>query len=70
MSSADIGPKMNPCLRSRHEASTAIDEGIKAQVTEFMAGKSHPGKDRKVGAFGFAGHNDPVEFTSIAIKKL
>jgi hypothetical protein len=35
-----------------------------------MAGKAHPGKDRKSGFFGFAGHNDPVAFKDIAVRKL
>lgn len=35
-----------------------------------MANKSHPGKDRPRGFFGFAGHNDPVEFKDVAIKEL
>jgi hypothetical protein len=41
-----------------------------SKVTEFMDGKSHPGKDRTHGHFGFAGHNDPVMFRNIAIKRL
>ena len=41
-----------------------------AAVTDFMADSAHPGKDRKRGYFGFAGHNDPVEFRNIAIKRL
>lgn len=41
-----------------------------ADVTEFMADRPHPGKDRTSGHFGFAGHNDPVEFRSITIKEL
>ncbi|EMI16038.1 secreted protein containing DUF1080 [Rhodopirellula maiorica SM1] len=41
-----------------------------ADVSEFMAGRPHPGKDRKSGYFGFAGHNDPVEFRSVAIREL
>ncbi|GAA5506030.1 DUF1080 domain-containing protein [Novipirellula caenicola] len=41
-----------------------------ADVTEFMAGRPHPGKDRKTGYFGFAGHNDPVEFRSVSIREL
>jgi Domain of Unknown Function (DUF1080) len=41
-----------------------------SNVTDFMAGHAHPGKDRKVGHFGFAGHNDPVMFRNIAIKRL
>ena len=39
-------------------------------VKEFMAGSAHPGKDRTNGYFGFAGHNDPVAFRNIRIKRL
>ncbi len=39
-------------------------------VTEFMADKAHPGKERSRGFFGFAGHNDPVEFRNVSIKEL
>jgi hypothetical protein len=35
-----------------------------------MASSPHPGKDRASGFFGFAGHNDPVAFRNILIKKL
>jgi hypothetical protein len=41
-----------------------------SKVTEFMAKSPHPGKDRTSGHFGFAGHNDPVEFRNIEIKRL
>ena len=41
-----------------------------SKVTEFMANSPHPGKDRTSGYFGFAGHNDPVEFRNVAIKPL
>ena len=41
-----------------------------SQVTEFMAERPHPGKDRVAGYFGFAGHNDPVEFRNVSIKEL
>jgi hypothetical protein len=40
------------------------------EVTEFMADTPHPGKDRVSGHFGFAGHNDPVMFRNVAIKRL
>jgi hypothetical protein len=40
------------------------------KVTDYMAGHAHPGKDRKKGSFGFAGHNDPVMFRDISIKPL
>ena len=36
----------------------------------FMAKSPHPGRDRKSGHFGFAGHNDPVAFRNVQIKKL
>ena len=41
-----------------------------ATVTEFMKDRPHPGKDRTSGFFGFAGHNDPVEFRNVSIKEL
>ena len=41
-----------------------------ADVSEFMANSPHPGKDRTSGHFGFAGHNDPVEFRRVSIKNL
>lgn len=33
-------------------------------------GREHPGASRKSGHFGFAGHNDPVEFRNVRIKPL
>ena len=39
-------------------------------ATDFMAKPPHPGKDRTSGHFGFAGHNDPVSFRNVSIKKL
>ncbi|MGN6543979.1 MAG: 3-keto-disaccharide hydrolase [Aureliella sp.] len=39
-------------------------------IHEYMANSPHPGKDRTEGYFGFAGHNDPVQFRNVAIKKL
>ena len=41
-----------------------------SKVTEYMGGGAHPGKDRKTGYFGFAGHSDPVQFRNIRVKKL
>jgi hypothetical protein len=41
-----------------------------ADVHDFMAGHPHPGKDRTQGHFGFAGHNDPVCFRNISIKRM
>ncbi|MSR58718.1 MAG: DUF1080 domain-containing protein [Planctomycetaceae bacterium] len=47
-----------------------ILNGDVGKVTELMANTPHPGKDRKSGHFGFAGHNDPVEFRNISIQRL
>ncbi len=41
-----------------------------ATAKDFMANSPHPGKDRTSGFFGFAGHNDPVAFRNVSIKKL
>jgi hypothetical protein len=41
-----------------------------AKVTEYAGGTPHPGKDRLKGHFGFAGHDDPVAFRNVQIKKL
>ena len=49
---------------------TVILDGDVAKVTEFLAKKEHPGKDRTSGSFGFAGHNDPVAFRQIRIQRL
>jgi hypothetical protein len=49
--------------------TTILDADLK-DVTEFLDGKPHPGKDRTEGFFGFAGHGDPVMFRRISIKRL
>jgi hypothetical protein len=49
---------------------TVILDGDLSRVTEFMDGRAHPGKDRTRGHFGFAGHNDPVAFRNIRIRRL
>ncbi|MGV3772982.1 MAG: 3-keto-disaccharide hydrolase [Verrucomicrobiales bacterium] len=41
-----------------------------SKVTDYLANSPHPGKDLKSGHFGFAGHNDPVAFRNVQIKKL
>ena len=46
-----------------------IDADV-SKVTEFKDNTVHPGKDRKSGYFGFAGHTDPVRFRNIRIKRL
>ncbi len=42
----------------------------KVDIAEVMGHSAHPGKDLTRGHFGFAGHNDPVAFRNILIKKL
>ena len=42
----------------------------KVDMATVMDKKAHPGKDRQRGFFGLAGHNDPVEFKELSIKKL
>jgi hypothetical protein len=42
----------------------------KVDMSKVMANKPHPGKDRTSGFFGFAGHNDPVQFKEIFLKEL
>jgi hypothetical protein len=49
---------------------TRIMDADLAKVTDDMAGKPHPGKDRTRGSFGFAGHSDPVAFRNVRVRKL
>lgn len=48
---------------------TPILDADLSTVHDFMANHPHPGKDRTSGHFGFAGHNDPVRFRHIEIRK-
>ncbi|PAY19729.1 hypothetical protein CKO51_09535 [Rhodopirellula sp. SM50] len=41
-----------------------------SQITDYMADSAHPGKDRKKGHFGFAGHGDAVQFRGLSIREL
>ena len=49
--------------------TTILDADI-ADINEFMANTPHPGKDRKSGHFGFAGHSDEVQFKNVEIQTL
>jgi hypothetical protein len=42
----------------------------KVDMATVMAKSAHPGKDRKNGFFGFAGHGDAVGFRDLTIKSL
>ena len=48
---------------------TRIVDADVATVTSFMANSAHPGKDRTRGYFGFAGHDDPVEYRAVSIRE-
>jgi len=49
---------------------TVILNADLSKVTELKDNWPHPGKDRTSGHFGFAGHQDPVLFRNIAVKRL
>ena len=49
--------------------TTILDADV-SQVTESKDGPVPPGVKRKVGHFGFAGHNDPVAFRNVSIREL
>ena len=61
VSGSKIKVELNGSIILDTDLSTAKD---------FMANSPHPGKDRTSGYFGFAGHNDPVAFRKVSIKKL
>jgi hypothetical protein len=42
----------------------------KLDPAAFMDGKEHPGRNRKSGYFGFAGHSDPVKFRNISVLEI
>jgi hypothetical protein len=49
---------------------TRIVDADVSKVTEFLDGKTHPGKDRRAGHFGFAGHDDPVAYRNVMIREI
>ncbi len=58
-----------PTIKVELNGTVILDCDL-SKVTEFMHDHPHPGKDRTRGSFGFAGHNDPVMFRNISIKRL
>ncbi len=58
-----------PTIKVELNGSVILDTDL-SKVSEYMANSPHPGKDRTEGYFGFAGHNDPVQFRNVSIKKL
>ena len=49
--------------------TTILDEDL-GEIDEYMGNRPHPGKDRKSGYFGFAGHGDAVQFRNVRAKAL
>ncbi|MFT5300996.1 MAG: hypothetical protein ACI87E_000629 [Mariniblastus sp.] len=49
---------------------TVILDTDLSKINEYKSDTKHPGKTRTSGFFGLAGHNDPVEFRNLRIKKL
>ena len=49
---------------------TVILDGDVSKVTKYMGNSPHPGKDRRRGHFGLAGHGDPVLYRNLEIREL
>lgn len=60
-----VGPRITVELNG-----TIIVDADVSQVSQYKDDLEHPGIGRKRGHFGFAGHNDPVQFRNISIKPL
>jgi hypothetical protein len=58
-----------PTIKVELNGSVILDTDL-SQVTEYKDNRPHPGKDLSSGHFGFAGHNDPVQFRNVQIKRL
>ena len=56
-------------IRVELNGYVVVDADV-STVKEFMHKSAHPGLMRTSGSFGFAGHNDPVEFRHVEIKRL
>ncbi|GAB5403253.1 MAG: DUF1080 domain-containing protein [Aureliella sp.] len=49
---------------------TVIVDADVSEVESYQGDREHPGIGLRKGHFGFAGHNDPVKFRNIAIRRL
>ena len=58
-----------PTIQVELNGTRVLDADL-SKVTEYMAHRAHPGKDRKSGHFGFCGHGAAVVFKNIRIKRL
>ena len=58
-------------IRVELNGTVILDTDLsKIDPAGYMAKSAHPGVSRTEGYFGFAGHNDPVTFRKVEIKKL
>lgn len=60
-----VGPKIMVELNGTMILNCDVSE-----ITDYMGKSPHPGKNRSKGHFGLAGHNDPVEYRNLSIKKI
>ena len=60
-----VGPKIMVELNGTMILNCDVSE-----ITDYMGKSPHPGKNRLKGHFGLAGHNDPVEYRNLSIKKI
>ena len=67
---SDYGLFLRMLLNRGTLNGTRILDTDLSKVTEFKDNTKHPGKDRTSGHFGFCGHNDPVAFRVVQIKRL
>jgi len=62
---------VGPTIKVELNGFVILDADLsKVDMATVMANSAHPGKDRTHGFFGFAGHNDPVEFRAISIRNV
>jgi hypothetical protein len=60
-----------PRIKVELNGTVILDADVSTVDMATVMGKiPHTGKDRPRGYFGFAGHNDPVEFKDVFIKEL
>ena len=60
---------MSAPIRVTLNGTTIIDADVE-KIEKTLSGKEHAGRLRTEGRFGFAGHNDPVEFRDVSIRRL
>jgi hypothetical protein len=61
---------VGPIIKVELNGTPVLDADLSAAPEPFMRDRQHPGRTRTSGHFGFAGHNDPVAFRNIEIKRL